>query len=102
MTGHNNGARLRAGLAVAAVAAALLAAAWGGSPARAAPAPAPAPRSGATVSGYLYWSNATTSDPGNGTIGRARLNGTDLNQKFIKVPSASILLGVAVDPGRHD
>jgi ABC-type transport system substrate-binding protein len=100
MTGHNNGARLRAGLAVAAVAAALLAAAWGGSPARA--APAPAPRSGATVSGYLYWSNATTSDPGNGTIGRARLNGTDLNQKFIKVPSASILLGVAVDPGRHD
>jgi hypothetical protein len=47
-------------------------------------------------------SNATTSDPGNGTIGRARLNGTDVNQQFVTVSNASILLGVAVDPGRHD
>ena len=79
MTGHNNGARLRAGLATAAVAAALLAVAWGSSPADA----ALAPRGGAAAGGYLYWSNAAAVAPGNGTIGRARLNGTDLNQKFI-------------------
>ena len=83
---------MRASLAAAAVAAALLAAAWGGSPADA------APRGGSATSGYLYWSNATASDPGKGTIGRARLDGTDVNQKFIKVPDANILLGVAVDP----
>jgi hypothetical protein len=98
MTGYNHRARLRAGLAVAAIAAALLAAVWGGSPAGA----APAPRTGAAMSGYLYWSNAITSDPGNGTIGRARLNGTDVDQNFIAVPDAGILLGVAVDPGRPD
>ena len=35
---------------------------------------------GITAAGeYLYWANN-----GTGTIGRARLNGTDVNQKFIK------------------
>ncbi len=56
------------------------------------------PETGLAVdSRYIYWINATA-----GTIGRARLNGTDVNEKFIKVPSAHILLGVAVDPGWHD
>jgi virginiamycin B lyase len=92
MAGHNNGVRLRVGLAAAAFAAALLAAAWGGSPAGA----VPAPRSGVATSGYLYWSNATTSDPGNGTIGRGELNGTDLNQNFItgaSVPGVVLVFG---------
>ena len=50
--------------------------------------------------GYLYWTNLAPLKDGAGTIGRARLNGTDVNQKFIKVPGADILLGVAVDPGQ--
>ena len=77
-------------MAAAAVAATLLVAAGGGSPASA------APRAGAAMSGYLYWSNATASDPGKGTIGRARLNGTDLNQKFItgaSVPGVVLVFG---------
>ncbi|MGD0240639.1 MAG: hypothetical protein ABSB59_09955 [Streptosporangiaceae bacterium] len=32
----------------------------------------------------LYWSNTTAS--GNSMIGRARLNGTDVDQNFIAVP----------------
>ena len=98
MTSHNNGARLRAGLAAVAAATALLDTAGGAAPANA--APAPAPHSGADVSGDLYWSNTTAS--GNSMIGRARLDGTQVNQQFIEVPNADILLGVAVDPGPHD
>ena len=93
MTGHNNGARLRAGLATAAVAAALLAVAWGGSPADA----ALAPRDGAAAGGYLYWTNAAAVAPGNGTIGRARLNGTDVDQKFIT--GASLPTGLTTAGG---
>jgi hypothetical protein len=52
------------------------------------------------VSEDLYWSNTTAS--GNSMIGRARLDGTQVNQQFIEVPNADILLGVAVDPGPHD
>jgi virginiamycin B lyase len=76
----------------------LLAAVGVGSPAGAAPA------SGrATVRGYLYWTNqyvhGTRKAPAvTGTIGRARLNGTDVNQKFITGASGPI--GLAVDPGR--
>ena len=80
MTSPNNGARLRAGLAAVAAATALLATAWGAAPADA----APAPHSGADASGDLYWSNTTAS--GNSMIGRARLDGTDVNQNFIAVP----------------
>jgi virginiamycin B lyase len=32
---------------------------------------------------YLYWANIVPLRNGAGTIGRARLNGTDVNQKFI-------------------
>jgi hypothetical protein len=79
--------RLRAGLVAAAVATALLAAAGSGSPAGASSAPGKA-----AVRGYLYWTNYT------GWIGRAKLDGTDVNQKFIT--GASGPLGLAVDPGR--
>jgi hypothetical protein len=80
-------------MAAAAVAATLLVAAGGGSPASA------APRAGAAMSGYLYWSNATASDPGKGTIGRARLNGTDVNQKFIKTAQPNGPDDVVADSG---
>jgi hypothetical protein len=99
MTRHNNGARLRASLAAAAVAAALLAAAWGGSPAGAAPAPAPAPRSGAAMSGYLYWTNLAPLQDGAGTIGRARLNGTGVNQDFINTAQPDGPDDVVADSG---
>jgi nitrous oxide reductase len=55
------------------------------------------PETGLAIdSRYLYWTNN-----GNGTIGRARLDGTDVRQKFIKVPDGDNLRGVAVDPGRQ-
>ena len=87
MTGHDNdarpqrSARWRAGLLAAAVATALLPAICAGSPVRASPAPG----SAAGAGGYLYWSNTTGRilKPGDGMIVRARLNGTDVNQKFI-------------------
>jgi virginiamycin B lyase len=64
-------ARLRAGLRAATVTATLLAAAWGGgSTAAASPAP---------ESGHLYWTNRW--------IGRANINGTDVNKKFMAVPN---------------
>jgi len=88
MTDNGDGARpqrstrLRAGLLAAAVATALLPAICAGSPAGASPAPGHA----AAAGGYLYWSNTIGSitKPGDGVIVRARLNGTDVNQKFIK------------------
>jgi len=45
--------------------------------------------------GYIYWVNADT-----GSIGRANLDGTDVNQNFITQVGANG--GVAVDPGRYD
>ena len=74
-------ARLRAGLMAAAAATALLAAVCGPAPAGASPTPG----SAAAAGGYLYWSNTTGRilKPGDGMISRARLNGTDVNQKFI-------------------
>ena len=45
--------------------------------------------------GYIYWVNADT-----GSIGRANLDGTDVNQNFITQVGADG--GVAVDPGRYD
>ena len=86
MTDHDDAprrrsTRLRAGLAAVAVTTALLPAVWGGSPAGAALAPDGAVAAG----GYLYWSNTVgrISKPGNGMIGRASLNGTHVDQKFI-------------------
>jgi virginiamycin B lyase len=90
MTSHNNGARLRAGLAAVAAATALLATAWGAAPADA----APAPHSGADAGGDLYWSNTTAS--GNSMIGRARLDGTQVNQQFI-TGAAFPQTGLAID-----
>ena len=97
MTGHDDGARrrrawLRAGHVAAAVAAVLLAAAGGGSPAGASPAPGKA----AAASGYLYWTNLYVQGRKfSGTIGRARLDGTDVTQKFITV-RARIVTGIGV------
>ena len=103
MTDHDNdarpqrSARLRAGLLAVAVATALLPAAGGGSPAGASPAPGRA----AAVGGYLYWSNTVgrITKPGNGMISRARLNGTDVNQRFLAKKDFLNLHGVAVGPG---
>jgi virginiamycin B lyase len=93
---HERSARSRAGLLAAAVATALLAAVCAGSPASASPAPGRAP----AVAGYLYWSNTIgrVTKPGNGMIGRARLNGTGVDQKFIAVPNGpSGVAGLAVN-----
>src|SRR5215469_17419053 len=87
MTDHDNdarpqrSARWRAGLLAAAAATALLAAVGGGSPVGASPAPGRAAGAG----GYLYWSNTIgpVLKPGDGMIVRARLDGSDVNQKFI-------------------
>src|SRR6516164_3310508 len=87
MTDHDDdarkqrSARLRAGLLVATVATALLVAICAGSPVGASPPPG----SAAAAGGYLYWSNTTGRilKPGDGMIVRARLNGTDVNQRFI-------------------
>jgi virginiamycin B lyase len=87
-TRQQRSARRRAGLLAAAVATALLPAICAGSPAGASPAPG----GPAAADGYLYWSN--TADhflkPGAGTIVRARLDGTDVNQKFITGASAPV------------
>jgi hypothetical protein len=90
MTDHDDarqrrGIWWRAGLAAVAVAVAvataLLPAVSGGSPAGA----SSVPRHAVAAGGYLYWSNTVHSaiKPGDGMIGRARLNGGDVNQKFI-------------------
>jgi hypothetical protein len=47
----------------------------------------------AVDSRYIYWANVSS-------IGRARLNGTAVNQKFIAKRNFNDLRGVAVDPGR--
>ncbi|HEY1920822.1 MAG TPA: hypothetical protein VGH27_35075 [Streptosporangiaceae bacterium] len=91
---------MRAGVLAAAVATALLAAVCGGSPAGAAPAPggtAPAPGGAAGAGGYLYWSNTlgNIAKPGNGVIGRARLDGTDVNQGFVTKKDFRSLHGIA-------
>ena len=87
MTRHGDDARrqrsapLRAGLMAAAAATALLAAVCSPAPVGASPGPG----SAAAAGGYLYWSNTfgRLTKPGNGVISRARLNGTDIDQKFI-------------------
>jgi hypothetical protein len=85
--------RLRAGLLAIAVAAALLVG-GGGSHAGASPAPAGA----AAAGGYLYWTNFAPLRKDAGTIGRARLDGTDVNQHFIAVPNGpSGVAGLAVN-----
>ena len=63
----------RAGLPAAIAAAVVLAADCGGSPARSSPAPG---NSSPADGGYLYWTNRAW-------IGRANLDGTGVNQKFI-------------------
>jgi virginiamycin B lyase len=98
MAGHDarqrRSARLRAALLAAAAATALLA--GGGSPADASQARGRA----AAVGGYLYWSNTVgrVLKPGDGMIGRARLSGTDVNQKFI---TGASLPGMIVVFGRY-
>jgi hypothetical protein len=47
--------------------------------------------------GYLYWTNLAPLKDGAGTIGRARLNGTDVNQKFIT--GASLPVGLTAAGG---
>ena len=88
--------RSRAGILAAAVATALLPAVCGGSPASASPAPGRA----AAVGGYLYWSNTTgrITKPGNGMIVRSRLNGTDVNRRFI---TGASLPGMILVYGRY-
>jgi hypothetical protein len=49
--------------------------------------------------GYLYWTNFAPLRKGAGTIGRARLDGTDVNQRFIANKDFINLHGVAVGPG---
>jgi hypothetical protein len=103
MTDHDHNARqqrsarLRAGLLAAAVATALLAAVCGGSPAGAS-----APGSAAAAGGYLYWSNTIgrVLKPGDGMIVRARLSGTDVNQRFVAKKDFRNLHGVAVNPAQ--
>jgi virginiamycin B lyase len=46
---------------------------------------------------YIYWVNSAT-----GSIGRANLDGTDVNQNFITGLAGPSVGGVAVDPGRYD
>lgn len=72
--------------------------AGGGSPAGASPATS----SAAAASGYLYWSNTVGPllKPGDGMIGRARLDGTDVNQRFVARRDFLNLHGVAAGPGR--
>ena len=53
-------------------------------------------RSGRWVDGsHVYWAN---TDPGE--IGRANLNGTGVNQRFVAKKDFRNLHGVAVNPGR--
>jgi virginiamycin B lyase len=86
--------RLRAGLLAITAATALQVTVGGGSPAGA----LSAPRTGAVAGGYLYWSN--TIGRGHrqisGMIGRARLNGTGVDQNFItgaSLPSVVLVFG---------
>ena len=53
----------------------------------------------AVFAGYLYWANSGRpgAPDGSGTIGRARLNGTDVDQKFIT--GASTPVGVTAAGG---
>lgn len=90
--------KLVLGMAAAATAA-LLAAVCGGSPAGASPVAGSAVAAG----GYLYWSNTTGSitKPGNGVIGRARLNGTNVNQRFVASKDFRNLHGIAAGPCRQ-
>ena len=58
----------------------------------------------AAGSRYLYWTNAFCRPaPGSGcrgrAIGRARLNGTAVNQRFVARKDFRNLHGVAVNPG---
>jgi virginiamycin B lyase len=111
MTGYSDGAgkrrstRLRAGMLAATAATALLAAVCGGSPAGASSARGHAARAGGAsahrhaepAGGYLYWSNTPRrARKYRGTIGRAKLNGTDINKKFItgaSLPTAVLVFG---------
>jgi len=101
MTDHGDGARpqrstrLRAGLLAAAVATALLPAICASSSVGASLALGRA----AAAGGYLYWSNTTGRilQPGDGMIGRARQDGSDVNQKFIT--GASLPVGVTAAGG---
>jgi hypothetical protein len=55
----------------------------------------------AADSRYLYWTNGALGDPANTrSIGRARLNGTDVNQRFVARTAFANLHGIAVNPGR--
>jgi hypothetical protein len=55
----------------------------------------------AADSRYLYWTNAAVGgNPNRRAIGRARLNGTDVNQRFVARKDFVNLHGVAVGPGR--
>jgi virginiamycin B lyase len=77
-------ARLRTAMLAAAVTGtALLAAACGGG--------SPASSLLACGSGYLYWANIRGPAP----IGRARLDGTDVNQKFITGAAAPGMIAVS-------
>ena len=53
--------------------------------------------------GHAIWRGGIPPKKGHGTIGRALLNGTDVNQRFIVTkPSTNKigLFGAVVDPGR--
>jgi hypothetical protein len=53
----------------------------------------------AAGSRYLYWTNAAVGgNPNRRAIGRARLNGTDVNQRFVARKDFVSLHGVAVGP----
>ncbi len=49
--------------------------------------------------GHVYWTNLAPIRNGAGTIGRARLNGTAVNQRFVARKDFRNLHGVAVNPG---
>jgi hypothetical protein len=55
----------------------------------------------AAGSRYLYWTNAALGfNPDRRAIGRARLNGTDVNQRFVARKDFANLHGIDVNPGR--